>query len=160
AHMANKEPELARDTLARAVALNPRKPQFRYMLASFLTVQKDYKGALREIDDLLREKPGDAQALQAAAEVHLAAGDAPAAEAALKRIVQAAPDAAVGYYRLAQLYASQKKTAAAIAQLELAAARAPRDLAVLGSLATLLLQDKKADRALAVVREAAAAQAD
>jgi predicted Zn-dependent protease len=158
AHLANKENDLARDTLARAVTLNPRKPQFRYLLASYLSTQKDYAGALREVDELLRERPGDTQALQATAEIQNAAGRPLEAEAALKRMIQAAPESPLGYYRLAQFYMTQNRNAAALAQLETAAANAPRDLEVLGALVRLMLVETKADAAVARLRQALKAQ--
>lgn len=158
AHQANNEPELAREALTRAVSLYPKRAPFRYLLASYLASQKDYAGALREVDSVLRERADDAQALAARAEIQQAAGDVAGAEATLKRLVTLAPEAPAGHLRLARFYVAQKKNAAALAQLEAAAAGAPRDPEILAALVRTLYVEKKTDRALAVLKQAAAAQ--
>jgi predicted Zn-dependent protease len=73
-------------------------------------------------------------------------------------MIAAAPDAPLGYYRLAQFYVAQKKNAAALEQLELASSKAPRDLDVLASIVKLLVVERKADQAIARVRRAVDAQ--
>jgi len=160
AHLANKEPELARDTLARAVSLYPRQPAFRYLYASFLVNQGEQAAALREIDDFLRERPEDLQALQAKAEIQAGAKEFSGAEVTLKQVVKLAPESPLGYFRLAQLYVRQKKLSEAQAELEVATAKAPRDVEVLGALVKLLLVERKQVEATARLRKAVAAQPD
>jgi predicted Zn-dependent protease len=155
AHLANRSPDLARDTLARAVSQYPKRPQFRYLLAGYLASQKDIAGAIREIDEILRERPGDTQALQAKADLQVAAGNAAAAEAALRQIVKAAPESPLGYFRLAQLFLHQKKYGMALEQLNTAAAKAPENPEVLGALAKLLIAQKRPGDALSRLRQAA-----
>src|SRR5262249_52673559 len=75
AHLANKEPELAQETLARAVQLHPLRPALRYAYASFLVQQGDVQQALALVDEELRRRADDPVALQAKAEIQAAAKD-------------------------------------------------------------------------------------
>ena len=160
AHLANREPDLARDTLTRAVSMYPKRTQFRYLLAGYLFSQKDATSAIREIDVILRDRPGDLQALQAKAELQLASGNAAAAEATLRALIKAAPESPLGYFRLANLLASQKKYSAALEQLNLAASKAPENVEVLGAIAKLLIVQKRPDEALARLRQASRSHPD
>jgi Tfp pilus assembly protein PilF len=160
AHLANKEPELAEEALARAVDAHPRQNALRHLYASFLVNQGRHASALKTIDELLRERPKDLQALQARAEVQAAAKDLAGAEQTLKRMLTADPESPLGHYRLAQFYVAQRKSAAARAQLEAALAKAPRNVEVLGALVKLMLAGKKTGEAETQLRKAAAAHAD
>src|SRR5262249_30879866 len=160
AHLANKEPELAREALARAVQLHPRQPALRYAYASFLVQQGDAEQALALVEEELRQRADDPVALQAKAEIQAAAKDTAGAEATLRRLVKSAPDSPLRHSRLAQLYVAQKKNAAALAELERAAAKAPRDPEVLGALVKLMLVEKKPEQAAARLRKAVAAYPD
>src|SRR5262249_34955114 len=143
AHLANKEPELAQETLARAVQLHPLRPALRYAYASFLVQQGDVQQALALVDEELRRRADDPVALQAKAEIQAAAKDTAGAEATLRRLVKSAPDSPLGHYRLAQLYVAQKRNAAALDELERATAKAPRDPEGLGALVKLMLAEGK-----------------
>ena len=160
AHLANKEPELAREVLGRAVQLYPRQAAFRYLYASFLVRQGEQAQALSVVEEQLKAQPGDALALQTKAEIQASAKDLAGAEATLKALVKAQPDSPLGYYRLAQLYVAQKKNPAALAELERAAAKAPRDPEVLSALVKLMLSEKKLEQAGARLKKAVAAHPD
>src|SRR5262249_8213253 len=138
AHLANHEPDLARDALTRPVSMYPKRTQFRYLLAGYLFAQKDAAGAIRQMDVILRDRPGDLKALQRKAALQLASGSAAAAEATLRTLIKAAPESPLGYYRLANLFLTQKKVSAALEQLNIAAAKAPENIEVLGAIGKLL----------------------
>ena len=71
------------------------------------------------------EKP---ELLRLAARVYMAANDGPAAERALRRIMEVAPADDTAYTMLAQMYLGQGKLAGALAEFERIAARNVKDV--------------------------------
>ena len=63
--MANKEPQLAIDTLKKAVDANPSDIALRGDLANVYSIQKDLDSAIGQLEEILKLQPNNQQAFEA-----------------------------------------------------------------------------------------------
>ena len=140
AHMANNEPQLAKDVFSNAIVRYPNNANLRVALADFLVARKDYDGALKELDTALNADPQNARAYHVKADVQAARNDWRAAEETLTKLKAVLPSQPVGYYRLGLLYMVQKKHDQAIAEFELALKKAPDTIEPLAGIVAILLR--------------------
>jgi tetratricopeptide (TPR) repeat protein len=154
AHMANNEPQLAKNAFINAIVRYPNNSNLRVALAEFLAAGKDYDGALKELDTALNADPQNASAYQVKADVQIDRNDWRAAEETLTRLKAVLPSQPVGYYRLGWLYLNQKKYDQAIAEFEVALRKAPDALDPLTAIVTAHLEQGKPDKAVARINKA------
>jgi len=154
AHMANNEPQLAKNAFINAIVRYHNNSNLRVALADFLAAGKDYDGALKELDTALNADPQNARAYQVKAGVQVAKKDWRAAEATLTKLKAVLPSQAVGYYRLGLLYMSQNKLDQATAEFEQALKKAPDALEPLTGIVAILLDQGKAEKAVARINAA------
>ena len=69
AHLINKEPQLAKESLANLLSRQPNNPAVRLAMADFLMATKDVEGALKEVNTVIAADPKHARAIQAKAEI-------------------------------------------------------------------------------------------
>lgn len=156
AHLINKEPDLARETIQRAVDMFPNRTALRFILADFLAANGDPVAALRQVDEVLKTDPRSLEALDLRARIQLSQKNLAGAEETFKRLTTVAPDQPAAFIRLGQYYVTLKRFEPALAQFEQAAKLAPRSPEpVLLVINTLLAQGnaaaaaKRAEAALA-----------
>jgi tetratricopeptide (TPR) repeat protein len=153
AHMAAGERQLARESLGRAVELNPRNPQARLLWADFLALSNDFDSALKEVNEALKTAPLDPGLLQLKAAILSAKKDVKGAEEAIAKLKGAGPNQALGYYRMGAFYLTEKRYDEAIAEFEQALKKAPDAPEPLLGIVQAFNAQGKAERALARVQE-------
>ncbi len=151
AHMRNSEPELARESLRKAIKVNPRAFKARYALISFLTSQKKYDDALRQAAELLKLAPDDRRGLLTVADIHAFKGNWKQAEQAAQKIKQNYPENSAGNIKLGQLYAAQKRYDEAISELEIAIKKSPEQAAPVIALTKTYVAKGKPDNAISLL---------
>ncbi|BAV33900.1 hypothetical protein SCL_1595 [Sulfuricaulis limicola] len=149
AHMLNEAPELAKESLLKAVELNPGNPKVRLGMAQFYVKAKDYASAQKWIDEALKVSPKDIDALQAKVEVHAAKRDLKGLQAAIAKIKEIYPDDSRGYYQMGQFYLAQKKYDAAILEFDQALKKSGVDvLQPLSGIVNAYMAQGKPERAV------------
>ncbi len=118
AQMLDKNKDLARENLQKAVELNPKSVRAHVALAKYFADAGDFGEALKKADDALKISPDDIDALGTKVDILQARKDTKGAQTVLEKIKKAHPDKAIGYYALGQLYLSQKKYDGAIHEFE------------------------------------------
>jgi tetratricopeptide (TPR) repeat protein len=103
---------------------------------------------LKEIDKALATAPNDLAALQAKAEVQAAKQDFKGAENTIGRIKTAQPSNPLGYYRMGQLYAAQKKHDLALREYEQALKISSNPAEPLSAIVSTYLVQGKPDKAI------------
>lgn len=154
AHLLDGKPALAQEQLEKAVALKPEEYRLRKQLVEFLVAQKNLPLALDKINEFLKQQPKHLDGLNLKADLLVASKQAEPLEKVLKEIETEFPDKAIGPFRLGQLYQSQKKLEAALAQYEAALARAKNDYEPLKAIVSLHLAEHQPDKALERIRKA------
>jgi len=148
AQMLDKNMDLAKENLQKAVELNPKSVKAHVALAKYFTYVGDLGEALKKIDAALKISPADLEAMGTKVDILHAKKDTKGAQAALEKIKKAHPDNAMGYYVLGQLYLSQKKYDSAIHEFEQAMAKS-KDISVpLTSIVTANLAQHKPGKAV------------
>ena len=160
AHLANKEPQLAKSTLSDAIAKYPENPNLHMAMADFLNFGKDYDGALREVEAALVVDPKNPRIYEAKAEIQTAKNDLSGAETTLLKLKAAYPEQAGAYYRLGQIYQAQKKYDQAVAAFEMALSKSPKSMEPLTAMVGVLMAQGKGDQAVAHVNQAIQAAPD
>ncbi|WP_428423360.1 tetratricopeptide repeat protein [Methylibium sp.] len=125
AHRTAREPQLAREVLADAVKAQPNNAELRLLSAADMAASGDAKAALAEADEILKVAPDNVRAYEFKARLAVGNKDWATAEKALLALKGRYPKEAVGYLRLGQLYAEQKRFDAALKQYDDAAQLAP-----------------------------------
>jgi Tfp pilus assembly protein PilF len=148
AHVLNNEPELARESLARAVELNPADAQVRLLWAEFLARLRDFEAALTEVDAAIKIAPLDVGLLELKVGLQALKRDPTGAEQTMLQLKSATSDQAVGHHRMGSFYLSSKRFEAAIAEFEAALKRAPDAFDSLAGIIQALLGLGKPESAL------------
>jgi tetratricopeptide (TPR) repeat protein len=149
AHMLNGEPELARETLADAVAVNPTDAQVRLLWIEFLAQSREYDVALKEADEALKIAPLDLALLQIKAALQAIKKDVKAAEQTMLQLKNIAVDQALGHHRLGSFYLASRKFEAAIAEFDAALKKSPDAFDSLAGIIQAYLGLEKPEAALA-----------
>lgn len=118
AHLLNKEPDLAKETLQKALENNPKDIRTILRIAQFYVRTRDYNSALKETEKALKLSPDDFTALNAHVDILAAKNDIKGIEKDLGKIKKIYPDNPLGYYRMGQVYQSQKKYDLALREFE------------------------------------------
>jgi tetratricopeptide (TPR) repeat protein len=154
AHQLNSEPELAKETLQRAVKASPRDIQTRLELAQSFAQGANLDSALEELQAVLDVSPVHLGALQAQIRIQMAKGDWRAAERIAQHIRSTYPDRPLGYHLMGLVYQAERKLDASTGEFELALERAPDAVEPLSALIESYLADKKPHKALARLDQA------
>ena len=147
AHRAAGEPQLTREVLADAVKFKPDDASLRLLLAADMTDSKEYPAANAELDEAIRLEPRNLRAYEAKAQVALVQRDVAGAEKVIAALKQQTPNEAVGYLKMGQLHASQRKYDLALKEYDAAARLAPTDPGPVLSAVGLLIGERKFDAA-------------
>jgi predicted Zn-dependent protease len=158
AHRAENQPQLAREVLVDAVKFNAEDPQLHLLVASDMVVGRDYKAALVEVDEAIKLAPAYLRAYEMKFELASSQGDKTAAEKTAIEVTAKFPQSPVGSLLLGGLYASQKRTDAALKQFDSAAKIAPAAAEPVVAAVGLLMAEQKFDDARARVDALATAQ--
>jgi len=124
-HMINKEPELARDTIGRAVEMFPNRPQLRFVFAEYLASSGDFTAAMRQVDEVIKANANSLEARDLKARIQIAQKDEAGAEETFRQMKQLAPKQPQVLVRLGQFYVARKQFDRAIAEFEEAGKLAP-----------------------------------
>jgi tetratricopeptide (TPR) repeat protein len=114
AHLANGEPALAEETMRRAVEANPKDPGARLDLVQLLIQLGKPEQARPVVDELVKQDPGNLNALDAQFHVAAATNDMTAARTAAQAMVSLQPKASIGYYYEGTVAESAKQLDAAV----------------------------------------------
>jgi tetratricopeptide (TPR) repeat protein len=109
AHLANGEPALAEETMRRAVEANPQDSNARLDFAQLLAQLGKSEQAKPVIDELVKQQPDNAVALDSQFKIALATKDLVTAKAAADALIAAQPKAAVGYFYQGKLAEIDKR---------------------------------------------------
>lgn len=149
AHMANREPQLAKETFSNAVNRAAQNVNLRLAYAQFLARIGDLDGSLKQLDEALQRAPKDARVILTKAEVEAAKKDWSAAEATTAKLKEIQPDHPFSSYRMGLVYLAQGKNEQAAIELEKALAKAPAAIEPLTALVNVRTREGKFDDALA-----------
>jgi len=114
AHLANGEPALAEDTMRSAVQANPADAGARLDLAILLTQLGKPQQAKPIIDALVKQQPGNVQALDVQFQIAMANKDMGAAAAAAEAMVAQQPKEPLGYHYQGLVAEHEKRDADAL----------------------------------------------
>ncbi|WP_424194708.1 tetratricopeptide repeat protein [Ampullimonas aquatilis] len=143
AHIANKEPQLARELVTDSVKLFPTNADIRYLAASYFASNNDRAQAIKEVDEVIKNLPGSVRAYEVKSAIQIQEKDFNGAEMTLKALKEQLPNSPIGYFRLGELYFSQKKPDLALAEFDNALKISPQAVDVLSSAVSLLVSQKK-----------------
>lgn len=113
AHLAEKQSELAMDTLSQALQVNPNAPEALRAMAALQTRNKDYAGAERNLRKILENTPDDVRTRVEIGDLLYNSGDLARAEQEYASLIEKAEHHPAGYLRLSALYMLKKDSAAA-----------------------------------------------
>lgn len=126
AHVINREPALAKESLAQAVERNPQNPQARLLWVDYLALSGDYTGALKEVNEAIKVSPMEPSLFQLKASIEAASKNNSAAEKTLAQLATISGDQALVHHRLGSLHLANQKYEAAITEFEIAIQKSPR----------------------------------
>jgi tetratricopeptide (TPR) repeat protein len=154
AHQLNHEPDLARESLQKAVKAVPKDANARIRLAGFLiSNDRDVDGAEKVLDEFLSTSPDDLLALQAKLEIRAKKHDDSGIVQLLAHIKKIAPDKPIGYYRSGEYYLSQGKYQDALHDFAQARDRSKGDFQAVGAISNIYIKIGKPEAALKVLNE-------
>jgi len=156
AHLANGEPEIAEETMRRALDADPKDPELRLDLAQLLAQQGKPDQAKPIVADLVRDRPNNVVALHTLFRVSAASKDFAAAKAAADAIVATQPRAPVGYVYQGMIAEEQKHTDEALRLYAVAANQQPDQADLLKAPLRLLVSLKRFGEALKLLDGASA----
>ncbi len=148
AYMFNGEIELARETFKKTVEANPKDVKAHVALAQFLSNSKDYDGAIKSLDEAIKLDPKQIDVYIAKANIQFAKKDLKGTEKTLITIKSTHPDSPVGFFKMGQLYAEQKKHVEAMREFEHALKLSPASSEILTTLVNVDLARNKPDMAI------------
>lgn len=139
---------MARKTLETGLRVAPDNRELLMASYRVCLMEKDYKQAEQQLLDLVEKYPLviDAQAMLG--DFYLTLNDESAARREYSEIVLKSPRSAVGYVKLARLYARQGQTDSAVAQLQKGLGLVEDDQALAAELVTVWLSAERFDDAL------------
>jgi len=149
AHIANKEPELAKNVLKQGIEANPKIAVLPLELANLLASQNDLDGALAALDAGLAKVPGAPELLEAKFKIFVFRKDYDAALAVTETLKNTQPQAVKGYHFAGLVQQAKGDLEASIGEFESALDRAPEAVEPLSQLVKSLLALKRKDAAIA-----------
>jgi len=148
AHLANGEQALAEETMRRAVDANPKDAGARLDLAQLLAQLGKPEQAKPVIDELVKQQPGNMDALETQFKVAAATGDKAEAQAAADAMVATHPKLAVGYFDQGAVAESAQRLDEALKLYSGALEIQPESSEPLEALARVLVKLKRTPEAL------------
>lgn len=148
AHFANGEQDLARDNLLKALEHNPGYLPARARMAQFYTATGNFNDALKIIEDGLKTAPTDMDLLVAKASVLAAKKDNKGVRRVFESIKTSHPESPVGYYRMGQLLAAERKYDLALREFEAAWEKSPNAPETLVAIVNMHVAQGKPDKAV------------
>jgi len=118
AHLINREPNLALENLQQAERLEPDTLRVNRAFARLFFAQKKSGQGVERMERFLTRHAGDLEARIELGDLYRLAGDFGKAEAAYRAVKSRAPQSAIPYLRLGELFAQRANLAGAIAELE------------------------------------------
>ena len=155
-HVLKRDLRAARRAFERALMLDDMSPDALEGLLLLDAAEKKLPGALERIQTRLAKQPDSAALLIIAARTHVAAGDAAAAEQALKQAISAEPSNITAYSLLGQIYISQRRIDEAIGEYAKVSTRNPKSVAPHTLIGMLLQASNRSDEARARYKQALA----
>jgi len=153
AYLMNGDTELAKEQLQHAVKLDPRDPKLRLQLAGVLARSKgDRAEAIAQLQAILKQSPGDGDALKSLFDVQMADRDWKSAIDTAKRVKAALPDNPLGPYLLGLAYQGDKQYPQSIKEFRLSLDKQPRAIQPLTALVKTYIAQKRPDAALKQIR--------
>jgi putative PEP-CTERM system TPR-repeat lipoprotein len=146
----------ARLAFERALARDPSATEALAGLVRLDVGAKRLDDARRRVDDALRAAPEDPALLVLAARTYATAGDAGRAETLLKTAIAVTPTSIEAYNMLAQLYVSQNRLDAALAEYERIVERDPTNVAFRTLVGMILQVQGRMDAAMRVFEDVVA----
>ncbi|MGH8488083.1 MAG: tetratricopeptide repeat protein [Gammaproteobacteria bacterium] len=134
AHLMNKEPELAKDSIKKAVDSNPNDVASRISYAELLAGERQLDAAIEQLQEALNVDPQNARIYEALFSLQAGKSDWKNAHATAERVKATFPDRAIGHYLQGLAYQGEKKFDASISEFEQAlkiSRRAPLPLTLL-----------------------------
>ena len=148
AHMLNNEPDLALDTLKKAVAISPKDIQPRMSLAILLTQLGKNDSAIDEARTILKDASKHAGALETLFKNQIVKHDLKGALGTAEDLRSYYPDKGLGYYFTGLVYQAQDHRKEAERDFELAVQKSPDSIEPLSSLIRLYITQDKTDEAV------------
>lgn len=149
AYQVNQDKPLAEETLRQAIRANPTEVATRLELAKFLIDNDRAAEAQPVVDQLVTDRPGNTQGLEAAFRVQLARNDLSGARSSARAIRAIDPQRPLGYYLAGLIDENDRKYDDALANYEKALALPNSGIEPLSAAVRVDLLQKHPDKALA-----------
>jgi|LNFM01.2.fsa_nt_gb tetratricopeptide (TPR) repeat protein len=156
AHQANKEPQLAIDTLLKAAEANPAALQLRGDLANLYSQQQNLDAVVGQLDEVLKQDPDNRPAIEGKFKTFIYQKNWTKAMEVADQLKTLLPNDPIGFYYAGLVYQAQQKLPESIEQFESALAVSPDAVQPLSQLVkSHLAMDKRdvAEKRLAEVIE-------
>lgn len=151
AHLANREPQLAIETIGHATDVRPDDPAARLLVAEVKATTGDRQGALDEVEAALKLDAKNYPALLRKAELEAALKKAGDAEKTLALLRELRPDDPQVPYRQGMLLLGEGRLVAAESEFDRALALRPGAIEPLTALTNVYFAQKKADKAVQIL---------
>ncbi|VAX13335.1 hypothetical protein MNBD_GAMMA24-2072 [hydrothermal vent metagenome] len=158
AHVANNEPELAKEALIRGIEAAKSNPKAHLNYASYLIAQKNYKDANIEIDKALKVSPASLDVLKMKLNIGSLLTDKKMVSSTIDLIKKYYPDNAIGYEKSGDFNRAFKKYDKAILDYEKAIKLSGKMLPALASIIKINLSTKNYAEAIDRLNEISAKQ--
>lgn len=156
AHQANKEPQLAIDTLLKSAEANPAALQLRGDLANLYSQQQNLDAVIGQLDEVLKQDPDNRPAIEGKFKTYIYQKAWDKAMGVADQLKILLPNDPMGFYYAGLVYQAQQKLPESIEQFESALAVSPDAVQPLSQLVkSHLAMDKRelAEKRLAEVIE-------
>jgi tetratricopeptide (TPR) repeat protein len=158
AHFLNKEPELARDTLKKAIDAAPQDLDLRADYVQMLAQGGDIAGVVAQLKEVLKISPNNFVALETLFKAHSSKQDWAAAVETANQLKQAYPDRPHGDYFAGLVKQAQQDFEGSIVDFDAALKKLPDAVEPLSQMVKSYLALKQVDKAMARLDEIIAAQ--
>ena len=125
AHQANKEPQLAIDTLLKAAEANPAALQLRGDLANLYSQQQNLDAVIGQLDEVLKQDPTNRSALEGKFKTYVYQKKWDKATAIADQLKTTLPNDPIGFYYAGLVDQAQNKLPESVEQFESALAVSP-----------------------------------
>lgn len=148
AHLINDEPDLALDLMKRAVNVNETDLVVRQEYIRLLALKGDVDSIVKQLDEVLIISPDNLAAMEALFRVHATQKNWDALSQISKRMIDAHPENAIGYYLSGMQMRAQGKIQESISDLNKAVDLAPNSTEPISQLVQVYLSEKDSESAL------------
>jgi len=152
-HLLNKEPELAKENVKKAIALKPDFLEARRFLYELYLQNRDYDGAIQTVKEYLRLNDKDLVNWSYLGDFYVLKGDNKQARAAFQKMIDLEPKNPQGYFKQALLSRKLKQSDEAVKYLERALKEQPDFLPGLQLLTAIFQEQQQPDKSIQLVRQ-------